>query len=152
MLYIDAATDALLITRILSLLPKQYYKTVSKTVLQVSPLTAYNLKADKVETPVILPSDIGEDEEGMFPYRGLLISSAGFRDPTNVNIVDRQNPDADVIDKIMRVLFYVYMGDSRNMYLMITELSQELKNVIQENTQEVRRQPVQTTTITPWSL
>ncbi len=152
MLYFDETADALLTERISSILSYTYYRQVEVTELSVSPLTAIASKAEKIDATLCLPKDIGDSTKTMTPMGALVISNNGYVSSDTVSAVVRTFPDDDIIDKICRLFVYVDLGDSRNVYSMITELSQELKNVASENLMEIRRHPIKESAITPWQM
>ncbi|HNX38416.1 MAG TPA: hypothetical protein PKI15_08665 [Candidatus Cloacimonadota bacterium] len=150
MTYFNSTTDAILRSQIASILPKQYCKHTEIEYLPVLPLTPLRIKAIKIESPTCFSYDVDSDTAGMFMLGPVTIPNAAMSG--SVKAILSKIPDPDVIDKICRMYLYLYMGDSPNAMSMITEISNETKNVLLENNNSIRKQPVRYTQVVPWEL
>lgn len=153
MVYFSETSDASLAEWIAEIMAVVYYKQVEVSHINVSPYGAYNVKAEKVLSQACKPKDIGDTTvKQMASYASIVIAGAGYSSGEEVTIIKRVTPDADIISKIMHLFLYLDLGDSTNAYAMIKDISEETKNVINENLMQIRRQPVSESELTPWQL
>ena len=75
--YFSEEVDAHLATLITRALAREYFERVEDATVVLAPLTAYQLKGDKLDLPACAAEDIGSTTAGGFPYAGNIITNAG---------------------------------------------------------------------------
>lgn len=148
--YFNEEVDARLVFLITRILAREYFERVENVQLPLLPLTAYQLKGDKVGLPICLPENIESTEEGGFIVNGLLVTNAGVSG--SYPFLQRSEPDPDLIASILRLCAYLVLGDTVNTYALITELSEDTKNVINENRYKIRKHQTYNATVVPCQL